>query len=247
MNPSGTDSGNELDIRVASVVPLAGWRKELADRMVASHLTYVPVTQMREVDASGLVDCRERLVGRLEHEHDIRLSYTHLLIKLVAHALREHSILNSSLVDDEIRIFSDINIGMAVALENGGVLTPVVRQADKKSIVTIAQEAVKFARQVRSRRFNLDDLRGGTFTVTNAGTYGTDFVTPVIVYPQSAVLGVGKLKEKPVVREGQIVIRMMMGLSLTYDHRIISGATSASFFQTLEEIVADPTQLDLGI
>ena len=232
---------------VAEVIPLSGWRKVLAERMLNSHLAYAEVTQMREVDATGLADLRQSLLGRLEGEHGFRLSYTHLLIKAAAQALRQHPIVNSSLVDEEIRILSDINIAMAVALDNGGLLAPVIRQVDRKSIVEVAREAITLAEQVRAKRFNLDVLQGGTFTITNAGMYGTDFVTPLINAPQSAALGIGRLVPKPVVRDNRIVIRTMMGLSLTYDHRILTGATAARFFQTLEGIIEDPRQMDLGI
>jgi len=136
---------------------------------------------------------------------------------------------------------------MAVALDDGGLLAPVIRQADRKSIVEVAQEAIKLTEQVRSRRFNLDSLKGGTFTVTNAGMYGTDFVTPLINVPQSAALGIGRLLPKPVVRDNQVVIRTMMGLSLTYDHRVLTGAIAAQFFQTLEAIIENPKQMELGI
>jgi len=232
---------------VAEVIPVSGWRKILAERMLGSHLKYAEVTQMREVDVTGLVSLRQSLVSRLEEEYGFRVSYTHLLIKAAAQALRQHPIVNSSLVDEEIRIFSNINIAMAVALENGGLLTPVIRKADGKSIVEVAREAIKLTQQVRARRFNLDDLQGGTFTVTNAGMYGTDFVTPLINAPQSAALGVGRLVPKPVVRDNQVVIRTIMGLSLTYDHRVLTGATAAQFFRTLEDIIENPTQMDLGI
>ncbi len=232
---------------VSEVIPMRGWRKTLAERMINSHLQNAEVTQMREISADALVDLRQSLVGRLEKEYGFRLSYTHLIIKAAALALEEHPIVNSSLVEDEIRIYSDINIGMAVALESGGLLTPVIRQADKKSIVEVAREAIQAAEQVRSRRFDLGILYGGTFTVTNAGMFGTDFVTPLIPIPQTAALGVGKLATKPVVKDDQIVIGKVMGLSLTYDHRVISGAVAAQFFQTVEEIIAVPGKLDLGI
>ncbi len=149
-------------------------------------------------------------------------------------------------MDEEIRIFSDINIAMAVALDDGGLLTPVIRQSDRKSIVDIAREAIRLTQQVRTRRLNLDDLQGGTFTVTNAGMYGTDFVTPLINAPQSAALGIGRLVPKPVVLNNQIAIRTIMGLSLTYDHRVLTGTTAAQFFQTLENIIENPIQMDLG-
>jgi pyruvate dehydrogenase E2 component (dihydrolipoamide acetyltransferase) len=233
--------------RIAEVIKLSGWRKTLSERMLASHLNYAEVTQMREVDASEMVKLREQLVGPLEKEHGFRLSYNHLLIKMTGEALKHHPIINASIVGEDINVFKDINIGVAVAQDSGALLVPVVRQADQKPIVEVAKEAIRLAEEVRSRRFNLDILSGGTFTVTNAGMYGTDFVTPLINAPQSAALGVGRLVLKPVVRDNQIVIRTMMGLSLTYDHRIITGATAAMFFQTLQEIIEDPTRLDLGI
>ena len=232
---------------IAEVIPLKGWRKMLAERMLSSHLTYAEVTQMREVDATEMVTLRQSLLDRLEKEYGFRLSYTHLLIKAAAQALRQHPIINSSLVEEEIRVLADINIAMAVALDNGQLLTPVIRQADRKSIAEVAQEAITLANQVRSRKFNLDIFNGGTFTVTNAGMYGTDFVTPLINAPQSAALGIGRLVATPVVKDDQIVIRTMMGLSLTYDHRIITGAVAAQFFQTLQEITEDPKRMELGI
>ena len=245
---SGSKEGEQSrETPIAEVIPLSGWRKTLAERMLSSHLRYAEVTQMREIDVTGLVSLRQSLISRLEGEYGFRVSYTHLLIKAAAQALRQHPIVNSSLVDEEIRIFSDINIAMAVALDNGGLLTPVIRQADQKSIVEIAQEAIKLTQQIRARRFNLDILRGGTFTITNAGMYGTDFVTPLINAPQSAALGVGRLIPKPVVRDNQVVIRTIMGLSLTYDHRVLTGATAAQFFQTLENVIENLTQIDLGI
>jgi pyruvate/2-oxoglutarate dehydrogenase complex dihydrolipoamide acyltransferase (E2) component len=136
---------------------------------------------------------------------------------------------------------------MAVALENGGLLAPVITDADGKSIVEIAREAVKMAEQVRSRRFDIDILKGGTFTVTNAGMYGTDFVTPLVTGAQCAALGIGRLMEKPVVRDGAIVIGTTMGLSLTYDHRIVAGATAAQYFQTVQDLIEHPAELDLKI
>jgi pyruvate dehydrogenase E2 component (dihydrolipoamide acetyltransferase) len=248
MTSSGNTEGNQSQKNpVIEVIPLSGWRKVLAKRMLSSHLNYAEVTQMREVDVTELVNLRQSLLSQLEEKYGFRLSYTHLLIKAVAQALRQHPIVNSSLVDEEIRILSDINIGMAVALDNGGLLVPVIRQADQKSIVEVAQEANTLIEQLKGRRFNLDVLAGGTFTVTNAGMYGTDFVTPLINIPQSAVLGVGRLVPKPVVRDSQIVIRTIMGLSLTYDHRVLSGAIAAQFFQALEGIIGNTRQLDLGI
>jgi pyruvate dehydrogenase E2 component (dihydrolipoamide acetyltransferase) len=242
-----TEKRDEQGKLIVETIPFKGWRKTLAERMLANHLNNAEVTQMREVDATEMVKLREALVGRLEKEHGFRLSYNHLLIKMTAEALKKHPNINASLVGEEIRVYGDINIAVAVALDNGGLLAPVIRQTDKKSIIEVAQEAIRLTQSVRSPRLNLNDLSGGTFTVSNAGMYGTDFVTPLITSPQGAALGVGRLVQKPVVRDGQIVIRTIMGLSVTYDHRIITGATAAMFFQTLEEIIEDPSKVDLGI
>jgi len=247
VTPESAESEESRENPVVEVIPLEGWRKILAERMLSSHLTYAEVTQLREIDVTELVSLRQSLLSHLEEKYGFRLSYTHLLIKATAEALRRHPIVNSSLVDEEIRTFGDINIAVAVALDNGSLLTPVIRRADQKPIAEVAQEAIRLTEQVRSRRLNLDVLQGGTFTVTNAGMYGTDFVTPLINAPQSAVLGVGRMLPKPVVRENQIVIRTMMGLSLTYDHRVLTGATAARFFQTLENIIENPKQMKLGI
>jgi len=247
MSSNEEEKGGTRENPIAEAIPLKGWRKMLAERMLSSHLTYAGVTQMREVDATEMVTLRQSLLDRLEKEYGFRLSYTHLLVKAAAQALRQHPIINSSLVEEEIRVLADINIAMAVALDNGQLLTPVIRQADRKSIAGVAQEAITLANQVRSRKFTLDIFKGGTFTVTNAGMYGTDFVTPLINAPQSAALGIGRLVAKPVVKDNQIVVRTMMGLSLTYDHRIITGAVAAQFFQTLQEIIEDPKRMELGI
>ena len=247
MTSNSSEGGEQQKDPVVEVIALKGWRKVLAERMLDSHLKNAEVTQMREVDVTGLTDLRQSINVRIEEEFGFRVSFTHLLIKAAAQAIRQHPMLNSSLVDEEIRISGDINIGMAVALDNGGLLTPVIRQVDSKSIVDVSREAIEYAQAVRTRRFNLDILAGGTFTVTNAGMYGTDFVTPLINIPQCAALGVGRLVQKPVVRDNQIVIRTMMGLSLTYDHRVLSGAPAARFFQTLQDIIENPAQIELGI
>jgi pyruvate dehydrogenase E2 component (dihydrolipoamide acetyltransferase) len=247
VSSSEIEKDHNAENPIVEVIPLKGWRKMLAERMLSSHLTYAEVTQMREVDSTEMANLRQLLLDRLEKEQGVRISYTHLIIKAIAQALRQHPIINSSLIQEEIRILGDINVAVAVALENGQLLAPVIRQADRKTIVEVAKEAINLIEQVRLRKFNLDILRGGTFTITNAGMYGTDYVTPLINAPQTSALGVGQLIRKPAVKDNQILIRTMMGLSLTYDHRIITGAVAAKFFQTLENIIENPNQIQLGI
>jgi len=240
-----TPSTEPAGLAVAQVIPLRGWRKGMAERMLRSHMDHAQVTQMREVDVTELAGVRERVLAD-PRSREARVSFTHLLIKAAAQAIRQHAIVNSSLVENEIRVYVDINVGMAVALEDGGLLAPVVRQADQKSIWQVAQEAIALTERARTKRLSLDDLAGGTFTVTNAGMYGTDFVTPLLTGAQSAALGVGRIVPKPVVRDGQIVVRSMMGLSLAYDHQVFAGATAAQFFQTMEQLIEEPSKLELG-
>jgi pyruvate dehydrogenase E2 component (dihydrolipoamide acetyltransferase) len=232
---------------IREVIPLKGWRKVMADLMFRSHAEYAAVTQMREVDFSAAINLRKGIIAEEERKIGARISYTHFLVKAAAAALRSHPIINSSLVEGEIRVYEDINIAMAVALEDGGLLAPVIRQADRLSIVEIAQRANKMVEQIKARRFNLNDLKGGTFTLSNAGMYGTDFVTVLIPPGQSAALGVGRVVAKPVVKADQIVVRSMMGLSLSYDHRVFAGATAAQFFATLQDLIENPEKLDLGL
>jgi len=244
------DHGAEVERRenpVREAIPLKGWRKAMADLMLRSHSEYAEVTQMREVDFSEMMQLRQTFVSDLENRYGVRVTYTHLLVKAAAQALRQHPIVNSSLVEGEIRILEDINIAIAVALDDGGLLAPVIRQADRLSLIEVARRANRLTEQIRARRFSLNDLKGGTFTVSNAGMYGTDFVTVLITPPQSAALGIGRIMRKPVVRDEEIVIRSMMGLSLTYDHRVFAGATAAQFFATLQELIENTAKIDFGL
>jgi pyruvate dehydrogenase E2 component (dihydrolipoamide acetyltransferase) len=247
MEKDEKEKGSQGQTAIREVIPLKGWRKVMADLMFRSHAEFATVTQMREVDFSAAINLRKGAIAEQERKIGVRISYTHFLVKAAAAALRGHPIINSSLVEGEIRVYEDINIAMAVALEDGGLLAPVIRQADRLSVVEIAQRANKMVEQIRARRFNLNDLKGGTFTLSNAGMYGTDFVTVLIPPGQSAALGVGRVVAKPVVKADQIVVRSMMGLSLSYDHRVFAGATAAQFFADLQDLIENPEKLDLGL
>ncbi|MFQ5814847.1 MAG: 2-oxo acid dehydrogenase subunit E2, partial [Anaerolineae bacterium] len=153
-----------------------------------------------------------------------------------------HPLLNATLVGDEIHLLKEIHIGVAVALEDG-LLVPVVRDADKKSVQEIAQEARRLAQGAREGTLTVDEVTGSTFSITNLGAYGVDGSTPVINPPEVAILGVGRIVEKPAIHDGQIVKRAMMSLSLTFDHRIVDGAPAAEFLRTVYEILESPYRL----
>jgi pyruvate dehydrogenase E2 component (dihydrolipoamide acetyltransferase) len=220
----------------ARVIPFIGMRQTIAERMTHSLQTMAQVTIHAEVDATELVRLREQL------KREFDLTYTDLLIKAVAKALKAHPLLNATLVGDEIRLLEEIHIGVAVALEDG-LLVPVVRDADKKRLQEIAQETRRLAQGAREGTLTVDEVTGSTFTITNLGAYGADGSTPIINPPEVAILGVGRIADKPAVHDGQIARRSLMVLSLTIDHRIVDGAPGAEFLRTLREILENPYRL----
>lgn len=215
-------------------IPFLGMRQAIAQRMVESLQTMAQVTLMTEADVTELVRLRERLRKRFE------VSYTDLIIKTVAVALREHPHLNATLVGEEIRLLSEIHIGMAVALEDG-LIVPVIRDADKKSLEEITRETKRLAEAARAGTLTVDEVTGSTFTITNLGMYDIDGFTPIINPPECAILGVGRIVEKPAVYGGEIVKRSMMTLSLTFDHRLVDGAPAAAFLQRVKELLETPS------
>jgi pyruvate dehydrogenase E2 component (dihydrolipoamide acetyltransferase) len=228
---------------LAQVIALKGWRRTMAERMAQSHAEHAQVTQMREVDALALSQLRQRLLAAADPAAGSKLTFTHLLVLALARALGQHPLLNSGIAGEELRLYADVNVSLAVALADGALVAPVIRQVQEKSLAEVAAAAVALAERARARRLRPDDLAGGTITLTNAGMYGTDYVTPLISAGQNAALGVGRIVAKPVVWEGQIAIRPRLGLSLAYDHRAITGAVAAQFFQTLQQVIEAPEGL----
>ena len=224
--------------RAANVIPLTGMRQIIAERMTLSAQTTATVTLNTEADVTGLVELRGWLNAKLEAKN-VRLSYTDLFVKIVAQALCKHPRLNATLVDDSIHLVDDVNIGVAVALEDG-LVVPVVRNADQKGLSTISQEIQGFAEKARQNQLTPGALRGGTFTITNLGMYGIDAFTPIINPPECAILGIGRIVKKPIVHNDEVVIRSLMHLSLSFDHRIVDGAPAAQFLQTVTEYMTEP-------
>ena len=212
-------------------VPLHGIKKAVAQKMTESIFTAVQLTNMHEFDVTELAALREKEKAAYEKE-GIKLTFLPNIVKAVALCLKEHPYLNSSLEGDEIVLKKYYNVGIAVDTEDG-LMVPVVKAADSKDIKIIAKEIDKLANDSRNRKINLMDLRGGTFSVSNLGSVGVEFFTPIINYPESAILGIGRIMEKPVAKGGKVEIRKMLPLSLTYDHRIVDGAQAARFMMDL--------------
>lgn len=220
------------------VVELSGIRKIIAERMTMSVQTNASVTLHTEVDATTLVELRGLFNEELE-KREMSLTYTDLLIKIVAIALREHRLLNATLTDEGIHMLADINIGVAVALEDG-LVVPVVRNADQIGLAAISEQVKTLAEKARNNQLTPSELQGGTFTLTNLGNFGVDAFTPIINPPECAILGVGRIVKKPVVHNDEIAIRSMLALSLTFDHRVVDGAPAAQFLQTVSQYIQNP-------
>lgn len=224
--------------QTAEVIAMDGIRGIIAERMTLSLQTNASVTLHTEVDATAFVELRGMLNDKLQ-AREVSLTYTDLLVKVVANALREHPRLNATLTDEGIHLLPEINIGVAVALEDG-LVVPVVRSADKVRLSEISGQVKDFAERARDNQLTPGELQGGTFTITNLGNFGIDAFTPIINPPESAILGVGRILKKPVVHKDEVVVRSMLTLSLTFDHRIVDGAPAAQFLQTVSGYIQDP-------
>ena len=226
--------------RVREAIPLKGMRRVIAERMQGSLSGSAQLSFLGEYDATELVKLREAFLNK-EKVIGVKITYTEILVYAIARALRDHPDINVSLIENEIKVWEDINIGVAVALSKEGLIVPVVKQADKKSLVEISQEVKSLVERARGGKILPDEVTGGTFTLTSIGAIGVSYYqTPVINQPESAILGTGPIMEKPVVRNGQIVIASMMPYSLTFDHRVINGFGAEQFLIRLKELVETP-------
>jgi pyruvate dehydrogenase E2 component (dihydrolipoamide acetyltransferase) len=221
------------------LVPLGKKRRITAERMSLSARTVARLTMNTEIDASEMARLRTRLMPVHEKESGVRLSYNDLLVKAVATALREHPYLNARWTDEGIFLVDQVNVGVAVAVDDG-LVVPVVRDADRQKLAEISIELAALVARAREDRLSLQDMAGGTFTITNLGMFGIDSFTPIVNHPEAAILGVGRIVEKPVGRNGEIVLRPMMELSLSFDHRIVDGAPAARFLQRVQQLLEEP-------
>ncbi len=221
--------------------PLAGMRKAIATRMMQSLQGSAQMTGFGRIDMSETVKLRTACLAA-EKDLGVRITYTDIVLKAAAMALAEMPDMNSAIVGDEVLTWSAVNIGLAIALGDG-LIVPVIRDADRKSLTEISLGRQDLIARARSGKLTRDDLDGGTFSLSNFGSYGGDFETPILNPPQSALLGIGQISEEPVVREGQIVIRPMMTISLTFDHRLIDGAVAGRFRARLKGSLENPALL----
>jgi pyruvate dehydrogenase E2 component (dihydrolipoamide acetyltransferase) len=225
-----------------AATPISTMRRIIGERMAQSAHTAASVTLTTEADATALVRLRDDLAGALMTTDTALPTYNDLFARLVAVALREFPDLNASLVDGGIVRHDAVHLGMAVDTEKG-LLVPVIRDAHAKSVQAIAVESARLIGQARAGKASLDDLKGGTFTITNLGMYEIDAFTPIINLPECAILGIGRIVARPVVVDEEtetVAVRKMVALSLTFDHRVVDGAPAARFLKRVKQLVEQP-------
>ena len=215
---------------------LTGMRKTIVQRMAISKYTAPQVTVNTEVDMTEIKALRSRILEQA------RISYIDVLVKLVAKTLLRHPKLNATFENEEILVHDEINIGVAVVVDDD-LVVPIIKDVNSLGLVEISQASKDIIHRAKHRQLTKDDFHGGTFTISNFGSYDIDTFTPIINAPEVAILGVGKIKDKPVVIDQSIEIRPMMGLSLSFDHRVMDGAPAAAFLTDLKKIIENPYEL----
>jgi pyruvate dehydrogenase E2 component (dihydrolipoamide acetyltransferase) len=218
------------------VEPMSIMRQKIAEHMTFSKHTSAHVTTVHKADLTKVAKLRDKLKGSFQAQYGFGLTYLPFMVRAAVAALREFPLVNASIEGTNIIYHRDINLGIAVALENG-LIVPVIRNADEKNIVGLQRSIVDLATRARSRQLRPDEVTGGTFSVTNFGSFGSIFATPVINQPQVAILGIGAVQKEPVVIEDAIAIRSTAYLALTFDHRLIDGALADQFTAKVKSIL----------
>jgi 2-oxoglutarate dehydrogenase E2 component (dihydrolipoamide succinyltransferase) len=221
-------------------------RARIAERLLQVQATAAMLTTFNEVDLTQVNGLRARYKERFEKEHGVRLGFTSFFVKACIEALRRYPVINASVDGNDIVYHEYYDIGIAVSTDRG-LVVPVLREADTRSFADIEQSVGDFAIRARDGAITLEELTGGTFTITNGGVFGSLLSTPILNQPQSAILGMHTIQERPVAVEGQVVVRPMMYLALTYDHRIIDGREAVQFLIAIKDALEDPARLLLQI
>jgi pyruvate dehydrogenase E2 component (dihydrolipoamide acetyltransferase) len=225
-----------------SRIELTGMRKVIADRMSLSKSTIPHIVLNAKADATNLIQFREQLKEGVQKKYDIKITYTDMILKATALALRENIEVNSSLQGNEYIVYEDVNVGMAIAVE-GGLIVPTLFACDKMDIVDIARKRIELIGKARDNRLGLEEIQSGTFTVTNLGMFGIRNFSAIINPPQAAILAVGEIYREPAAAGEKIEIRSYMDISVSCDHRIIDGAKGAAFLKNIVELIQNPALL----
>ncbi len=232
--------------RIEERVPMSRLRKRVAERLLESQQTNAILTTFNEVNMKPIMDLRNKYKEAFEKKHGTKLGFMSFFVKSAVHALKQYPVLNASVDGEDIVYHGYFDIGIAVGTPRG-LVVPILRNAENMSIAEIEQKITDFGKRGKDGKIELEELTGGTFTVTNGGTFGSMMSTPIINPPQSAILGMHATKERAVVENGQIVIRPMMYLALSYDHRIIDGREAVLSLVAIKDALEDPTRFLLDL
>jgi 2-oxoglutarate dehydrogenase E2 component (dihydrolipoamide succinyltransferase) len=221
-------------------------RQRVAERLVQAQSTAAILTTFNEVNMAPVIEMRKKYQERFEKEHGVRLGFMSFFVKASVHALKRYPIVNASVDGTDIVYHGYFDIGIAVASPRG-LVVPILRDVDRMSFAEIEKKIADFGKRAQDGKLGIEELTGGTFSISNGGVFGSMLSTPIINPPQAAILGVHLTKERPVVENGQIVIRPMNYLALSYDHRIIDGREAVLFLVSIKEALEDPARLILEI
>ncbi len=227
-------------------VPMSRLRAKVAERLLQAQHQSAMLTTFNEVNLKAVMDLRAAYKDSFEKKHGVKLGFMSFFTKAVVESLKRFPAVNASIDGSDVVYHGYYDIGIAVSTERG-LVVPVIRDADQSSMATLEQSISDFALRARDGKLSLEDMQGGTFTITNGGVFGSLLSTPIINPPQTGILGMHKIQERPVVEKGQIVIRPMMYLALSYDHRLIDGKDSVQFLVSVKELLEDPSRLLLNV
>jgi 2-oxoglutarate dehydrogenase E2 component (dihydrolipoamide succinyltransferase) len=232
--------------RAEQRVPMTRLRARIAERMVQAQSTQALLTSFNEVDLKAVNELRARYKDAFEKQHGVKLGFMSFFTKACVEALRKFPAVNASVDGNDIVYHEYFDVGVAVSTDRG-LIVPILRDADQQSFADIEKSIGNFAARARAGTITMEELTGGTFTITNGGVFGSLLSTPIVNSPQSAILGMHKIQDRPVVVDGQVVVRPMMYIALTYDHRIIDGREAVQFLVTVKQCLEDPARMVLGL
>ena len=214
-------------------------RKRIAEHLLEAQHSTAHLTTFNEVDMTAVMRLRDRLKERIEKEHGVRLTFMPFFVRAACMALKSYPVVNAQIDGDSIIYKHYVHMGVAVASDQG-LVVPVVKDADTKGLLQISRDIADVAKRARDGKLSMEDLTGGTFTITNGGVFGSLVSTPILNYPQSGILGLHKIQDRPIAVDGKVEIRPMMYVALSYDHRIVDGQQAVLFLVRLKELVEDP-------
>jgi 2-oxoglutarate dehydrogenase E2 component (dihydrolipoamide succinyltransferase) len=244
--PAATPAPAARGARADQRVPMTRLRARIAERMVQAQTTQALLTSFNEVDLKAVNELRARYKDQFEKQHGVKLGFMSFFAKACVEALKKFPAVNASVEGNDIVYHEYFDIGVAVSTDRG-LIVPVLRDADLQSFADIEKSIANFAARARAGTITMEELTGGTFTITNGGVFGSLLSTPIVNSPQSAILGMHKIQERPVAIDGQVVVRPMMYIALTYDHRIIDGREAVLFLVTVKQCLEDPARMVLGV